>query len=184
MVLGGGPHQGRLATKAIFGVDVGAARNQQLDRGNGTALSAGQQRRRTGWGDARVCSGLQQPIDDRRPRVRTGEGQGRRAIAVGGIDVRSRVQEAASHGEIVVVDGPVQRGRPVGLGGVDRISGRNQPVDGFAIGGARSFGQPRIGRRGFQRGRRKHRRKPPEYAPWMQHLQVLPLRGTRRGVGS
>ena len=114
------PHERRLSAPRFLGVHIGAAREQHthrihLARARGRhqhGFAAGQHR-------VRVGAGIEKSRDDGGVAVHARERQRRHAIAVRGGGVRAGRQQPVHEIEIVVIGGPVQRGRAVRLGRVD-----------------------------------------------------------------
>ena len=110
------PHQGRRAPRCLFRVHVGAAIDQQLHRRD-IAGPRSHHEDRVGVEHALVCvrSCVKQALGDGRVAVLRGQGQRRRAEAVGDFRVGTGFEEEIDGGKVVPIDGPMQRRRAIGL---------------------------------------------------------------------
>ena len=120
MPLFGRPHQRGRAAQFLRRVHVGAGGDQQLD-GNRVPVARGEHHHHLAVGKAlvRIGAGFQQLFDDRRVAIKRCHRERREALPVGGVHLRAGGDEEIGALEVVAIDGPVQRGRAVGLRGVD-----------------------------------------------------------------
>ena len=121
MTFRGRPHQRILTAPSLDRANIGAARQQRLDRRN-RARARRTHERRLAFGVRGVGIGAcsQQTQDEIGPASRARHGQRRHAISIGRLDIGAGTNEQIGDREVVFPDGPMQRRRAVRLRDVDR----------------------------------------------------------------
>ena len=160
MILRRRPHDRGLCLPRIGDVGVRAPSQQQLHGLHAPGAGAGQERRLARRHQSGVGAGLEQLLHQGRVRVDAGERQRGGAVGVEAVDVGAGGDEAGRHLGVVAIRGPVQRGRAVRLGGVDRYARPQQVFDAGQIAVARRIGQSGVGAASAQRSQGEERREP------------------------
>ena len=117
--LGCGPHDGRLIAP-LPSIGVSLMGEQGF---HGFEVSRARRRHQDGLAALKRCvrvgAGVEQELHEGRVSVCTGEEERRHAVATCSVDVRARFYQQACRIHVVVVDRPMEGGRPIGLGRVD-----------------------------------------------------------------
>ena len=142
------PHQRRLPPPRLGGVDVGAARQQQL---HGLDHAGARRRQQRGLAlrqhRVRIGSGVEQQLDHGGIAVDARQRQRLHAVAVGGRGPRARADQQLGDAELAAVHRPVERRAAVGLGAVRIDLRREQRPHGRLVGPLDRVDQPRVHRR-------------------------------------
>jgi hypothetical protein len=156
-----GPHQRRLLTGGLGGVDVRAVAEQDLDDVGGAGARRGHQRGHAAVGGAfDIGPGLEETFDDSRVTADAGERQWRDAVAIAGVRMCSCRQERIDQVEGAAIRGIVQRRGPVGLLRIDVHARLEERADGVEVavrGGLRDRRSLRGRRVGCGRERKRDR---------------------------
>src|SRR5262249_17434544 len=104
----------------------------------------------------RVGASLEKPFDDRGVAVDAGQVEGRGTGVVRGIRACTRTNQEIDGVEVVEMNGPVERGGAVALGGVDVDVLSQQPGDTFEILALDRLYQPQVTIGGDSGGERQH----------------------------
>ncbi len=88
-------------------------------------------------GSVWIGTGFQESVDHRRAAVQSGEKQGRRTVAVGGVDLGACGDQEVCCFQVGPVRGPMQGGGAVGLRLVDVGLSLNQGTERLVISGLR-----------------------------------------------
>ena len=124
------PHERRLTTHVLGGIDVGAVIDQQRDGLDGAAPCGGHQGRLTrGERAVRIGAGIQQLASDDRIAVQAGEPQRRRPELVGTIDVGAGADQQLGRRQVRPVSRPMQRRRAIALRRIHVHAGSQQLAD-------------------------------------------------------
>ena len=134
VILGHGPHQGRLAASGFSRGRVGARPQQPANDPDVADPRRRHQRRHpAGAGEVRVGAGVEKQIDHVDARVQGRERQRRQPVVVGRIDVGANADEQRRHIREITVGGPVQRRRAIPLRLVDVGTLDHQLLDASGI---------------------------------------------------